>query len=194
MKQKIIENLKTKIIGKNIIIFDKIDSTQTEAKKLAKKGIENGTIIIADEQINGIGTHGRTWYTKKGKNIAFTIIIFPECNINELKNFTFDIANCIVESIYNISNEKLNIKIPNDIMINNKKVGGILTQVITEGEKIKYILIGIGINVNETDFSGEIKDIATSLKIEFKKDFQREEILAEICNLFEKYCIEKRII
>ena len=111
-----------------------------------------------------------------------------------MKNFTFDIANCIVESIYNISNEKLNIKIPNDIMINNKKVGGILTQVITEGEKIKYILIGIGINVNETDFSGEIKDIATSLKIEFKKDFQREEILAEICNLFEKYCIEKRII
>lgn len=131
MEKKIRNILKTKIIGKNVIFFDEINSTQIEAKKLAEKGIENGTIVLTDNQTNGIGTHGRKWYSNKGDNITFTLIIYPKCTINNLENLTTDIAQCMINAIYEVCSKRLNIKEPNDIIYNKKKVGGILTQTIT---------------------------------------------------------------
>lgn len=194
MEKIIRKNLKTKIIGKNIIFFKKIESTQIEAKKLAENGTENGSIVIADNQINGIGTHGKRWYSEEKNNISFTLILYPICDLKKLDNITIDIAKCMVDTIIEISGEKLDIKEPNDIMISGKKVGGILTQIKTYGKKIKYLLIGIGINVNSVKFPSNLRDIATSLKIEFKKEISREEIISKFCNRFEKYCIDKSII
>lgn len=192
--QKIKRKLNSKIIGKNIVFFDEINSTQTKAKELAEKNIENGTIVITENQKNGLGTHGRNWYSEEGKNITFTMIIYPKCSISELNGITKKIAECMTSAIYNVCNIRADIKEPNDIMLNNKKIGGILTQIITKGEKIRYLLIGIGIDVNGTNFPEELNEIATSLKKELKKEYQREDILLEFCNLFEKYCIEKKII
>ena len=192
--QNIKRKLNSKIIGKNIVFFDEINSTQTKAKELAEKNIENGTIVITENQKNGLGTHGRSWYSEEGKNITFTMIIYPKCSISELNGITKKIATCMTSAIYSACNVITDIKEPNDIMINNKKIGGILTQIITKGEKIRYLLIGIGIDVNGTNFPEELIGIATSLKKEFKKEYQREDILLEFCNLFEKYCREKKII
>ena len=192
--QKIKRKLNSKIIGKNIVFFDEINSTQTKAKELAEKNIENGTIVITENQKNGLGTHGRNWYSEEGKNITFTMIIYPKCSISELNGITKKIAECMTSAIYNVCNIRADIKEPNDIMLNNKKIGGILTQIITKGEKIRYLLIGIGIDVNGTNFPEELNEIATSLKKELKKEYQREDILLDFCDLFENYCIEKKII
>ena len=191
MKEKISKEMKTSIIGKNLIYYDKIDSTQVKARELAEESIENGTIVVANSQDNGIGTHDRKWHTGEGTNIAFTLIIYPKCNIDKLEHFTLDIARCMVDSIWDLYGYKLNIKEPNDLIYNGKKVGGILTQAISLGSKIKYILIGVGINVNETEFPDELKNIATSLKIEFKQDFSREEIICEFCKKIEIILIDK---
>ena len=131
MKNKIKKGLKTKIIGRNLIFFEEIDSTQTEAKKLADKGIENGTVVLTNYQMDGIGTHGRKWYSKKGDNISFTLILYPKCSIKNLENITIDIAKCMIDAINDVCSKKLDIKKPNDIIYNKKKIGGILTQIIT---------------------------------------------------------------
>lgn len=193
MREKV--NKETEIIGKNKIFFEEIDSTQMKAKELAEeKSVKNGTIIITDNQIKGIGTHDRKWYTSKAKNLTFTIIIYPKCTIQKLNTLTIDIAKVLTNSINTLYNYKLGIKKPNDIIYNGRKMGGILTQITSKGDKIKYLLIGIGFNVNQTEFNEEVKNIATSMKTEFEKEFNREEILNEFLYEFEKYLLEKGII
>lgn len=184
----------TSVIGKKIKFFEEIFSTQIEAKKLAENGIKNGTMILADCQTNGIGTHNRKWYSEKGKNISFTLILYPKCKVKELESLTVDIAKCIVNSIYDLYGYKLDIKLPNDIMYGGKKIGGILTQIVSKGENIKYLLIGIGLNVNGEKFPEDLKEIATSLKLEFRQEFSRQKIVELFCINFERYCEEKGII
>lgn len=186
--------LETKIIAKNKIYFKEIDSTQIQAKQLAEKNIENGTIVITDYQTGGIGTHGRSWYSEREKNLAFSLIIYPKCTIQKLDTLSIDIARCITRAIEKLYGYKLSIKTPNDIIYNKKKMGGILTQIVTNGKKIKYLIVGIGFNVNGENFPEELKEIATSMKLEFRKEFSRVEILNEFCNLFEEYCILNKII
>ncbi len=187
-------NKELKIIGKNRIYFSEIDSTQLKAKGLAEEKVENGTIVITDNQINGIGTHDRKWYTSKAKNLTFTLIVYPKCSIEKLNTLTIDIAKIITNAIYMLYNYNLEIKKPNDIVYNGKKMGGILTQITSSGNRIKYLLIGIGFNINQIEFNEELKYIATSMKKEFKKEFSREKILNEILYEFEKYALEKGII
>ena len=109
-----------------------------------------------------------------------TIIKHPKCKVNELEGLTTKIAEVIVEAIYELYGIKLEIKIPNDLLLNGKKICGILTEIHTMSEKIEYMLISFGFNVNEEDFNPEIEKIATSLKKEFKKEFNREEIIIQI--------------
>ena len=197
LEQKLEKNSNNnkKIIGKKRIYFEEMDSTQIKARELAEaKSVENGSIIITDNQTKGIGTHDRKWYTTKAKNLTFTMIIYPECSIQKLNTLTYDIAKIITNTIYTLYNYKLEIKKPNDIVYNGRKMGGILTQITTSGDKIKYLLIGIGFNVNQTEFNDELKDIATSMQIEFNKEFDIEEILTEFLYKFEQYILQKRII
>ena len=186
MKIEKIKKSKTKEIGKSIEYFEQIDSTHKYAKKIALENEENGKIIIADMQTAGIGTKGRTWYSGKAKNIAMSIILKPKIKIKKLEGLTIKIANCMKKSIYELYNIDLNIKEPNDLLLNNKKICGILTEINTIGEKINYLIISIGFNVNEDNFSTEIKDIAISLKSEFKRDFKREEIIIKFIENLEK--------
>ncbi len=186
MKIEKIKKAKTKEIGKSIEYFEQIDSTHKYAKKIALKNEENGKIIIADMQTAGIGTKGRKWYSGKTKNIAMSIIFKPKITIKQLEGLTIKIANCMKKSIYELYSIDLNIKEPNDLLLNNKKICGILTEINTIGEKINYLIISIGFNVNEDNFSTEIKDIATSLKRELKRDFRREEIIIKFIENLEK--------
>ena len=184
MKKEIIENVKTNYMRKNILYFEEIDSTQKKAKEIVSE-IENGTIIIAENQTEGRGTHGRKWISEKGKNIMFTLVLFPNCNIEKIQGLTILIANCLVRAIENLYKIKLNIKYPNDLMCNNKKIGGILTESISQNSIVKKIFIGIGFNVNSKKLDKEIENIATSLCLEFDKEFSREKIISEFLNIFE---------
>ena len=115
---------------------------------------------------------------RRGKNIALTIILTPKCNANALEGLTVDIASVLKKTIKELYKIELTIKKPNDLMLNSKKISGILTEINTCDGKINYLLISIGMNVNEEDFGEEFIDIATSLKKEYQKDFSREDIIA----------------
>ena len=179
-----IKQAKTKYIGKNVIYFNEIDSTQTEAKRNVEK-YSNGTVIIADMQTAGRGTHGRVWHTKTD-NIAMTIILKPEINIDKLEGFTVAIAENIRQSIKELYGIELEIKLPNDLLLNKKKICGILTEVVTIKEIVKEIFIGVGFNVNESDFSSDISNIATSLYKATKQVYCREDIICKILENIEQ--------
>ena len=110
----------------------------------------------------------------------------PNCKIEELNGLTTKIANKIKEAVYELYKYELKIKKPNDLMLNNKKISGILTEINTISEKINYLLISIGFNVNEDHFSKETENIATSLKKEYRKDFIREDIIIKFIENLEK--------
>lgn len=189
-----LKNLTTKFLGRNTIYFKSIDSTQSEIWRLIEKNnIQNGTLVMADKQTNGQGTHGKKWYTDKENNIAFSIEIEPNCNVQQLDGITKEIAQIIVEIMLKMYGIKLNIKEPNDLYINNKKVGGILTQTKVIGNVVQYLVIGIGINTSQRIFTEEISKIATSIKKEFNVNVNVEDFIANFCNEFEK-TIEERSI
>lgn len=180
-----IKNARTKYIGKNIIYFKEIDSTQKYSKEMVNNNLKNGTIVITDNQTKGIGTNGRNWYSNIGKNITMTITVYPNVDVNKLNNLTIDVARAMQKTIQDLYNINLNIKKPNDLIINNKKIAGFLVETGLIKQKVNYILIGVGFNVNEVEFNIEIKDIATSLKEEFKKDFSREDIIVNFIENLE---------
>ena len=187
-----LENLETDFIGRKEIYYKEIDSTQKEIwRRIENKKIEDGTIIIADIQNNAIGTHGRVWYTDEESNIAFSIYLKSNCRVSNLNGITIEIAQILVNIFKDKYNIKLEIKEPNDLVVNNKKIGGILTETKLNGETAKYMVIGIGINTNKTKFNKEICDIASSIKKEFGIQVDRQIIIEEFCNQFEKNYKEK---
>ena len=153
-----------------IIHYEKIDSTQKEVWRR----LENGIIISADIQTDGIGTHGRTWYTTQKGNVAFSIGLEPNLPVQQYKNLTIKIAEIILEVFDKLYQIKLQIKHPNDIMINKQKVGGILTETKLQGEIVKQLVIGIGINTNN-------EEISTSIKKEFGMEIDNSRVIEEIC-------------
>ena len=172
--------------------YHKIDSTQLEIwRRIEENKIENKSVIIADIQTNGKGTHGRKWYTDEGNNIAFSFFRQIDCEIDKLEGLTTEMAQIILDIFKELYQIELQIKLPNDIFYNGKKVGGILSETKVSGKIVKYIVIGIGINTCQTEFDREIKDIATSIKNEFGIDVDRMKIIEEFCNRFEKRISER---
>ena len=170
----------------NIIHYKTIDSTQKEIwRKIENRDIKDKTLIMADIQTDGIGTHGRKWYTTEENNIAFSFVMFPYIEINKLEGLTTKIAEILVEKKKKIYNIDLNIKKPNDIIIKNKKIGGILTETKLQGSIVNTIVIGIGINTNQMNFEEEIKNIATSIKKEFGIKIDNKLIIKEFIKEFD---------
>ena len=173
-------------------VYKKIDSTQDEIWRRIKNGkINNGTLIMADIQENGRGTHGRVWHTDEEKNIAFSFFIELNCNIKKIEGVTTDIAEIILNILKEDYKIELEIKQPNDIVYHAKKIGGILTETKLASEQVKYLVVGIGINTLKMQFTDDIKELATSIKKEFKKEIEAQEFIAKFCNKFEKYILER---
>lgn len=172
--------------------YRKIDSTQLEIwRRIEANKIDNKTVVIADIQTNGKGTHGRKWHTDEVNNIAFSFFRQINCEIDKLDGLTTEMAQIILDIFKEIYQIELQIKLPNDIFYNGKKVGGILSETKVSGNIVKYIVVGIGINTCQTGFDAEIKDIATSIKNEFGIDVDRMKIIEEFCNRFEKRISER---
>lgn len=184
-------SLRTKYLGRNLFEYEKIDSTQKETWRRVENGnIQNGSLILTKSQTDGIGTHGRTWYTSR-KNITFSFVLFPNCKIEKLENFTYEIAELIVKVFKDLYKLNLEIKIPNDLIINGKKVGGILTETKLQNGLVKSLVIGIGINTNNLDFPKELKTKATSIKKEFNIQIDNFKFIIAFCNEFEDYFEQK---
>ena len=186
-----LKKLKTKFLGRNCIYYKTIDSTQNEIFKMIRKKAPNGSLVMADIQTNGRGTHGRTWHTDEKNNIAFSFFAELKCDIRKLDGITLEIAKIIVDIFKTIYKIDVSIKEPNDIVIKDKKIGGILTETKVLSGIAEYIVVGIGINTSKMHFTEDIKDIATSIKKEFNVDVASEDFIAEFCNKFEKEILKR---
>lgn len=159
--------LKTEFIGQNIHYEETVISTQKIAHRLSMENAPEGTLVIADEQLNGKGRLGRSWHSPKYTGVWMSIILRPNIPIGKAPQLTLLTAVAVVQAIQEETELEPQIKWPNDILLNGKKVTGILTELHAEADKIHSVIIGIGINVNQQqeDFPEELHPVATSLSI-----------------------------
>lgn len=179
---------KPKWVGCEILYFDSIDSTNTKAQELAEKGYPSGTLVVADKQIAGKGRRGRNWESPSGCGIFMTLMLKPDINPNNASMLTLVSALAVAKALADITGKDAKIKWPNDIVIDGRKVCGILTEMSAQFDYINNIVIGIGINVNNSSFPEEISATASSLRLlSGGKKYRRAEIIEKIMEYFEKY-------
>lgn len=176
---EIASNLKTSFIGKHISFYKEIDSTNNIAKEFASKGAKEGFAVVADYQKKGKGRLGRRWESPAGVNIYTSIILRPDISPVFAPQLTLVAAVAVAETISKYLNKTAEVKWPNDILINSKKVSGILIEMNSEMDKINFIVIGTGVNLNMTQkmFPDDIRAIATSLKQETGRDISRTDFI-----------------
>lgn len=179
--------LDTEIIGRNFIYAEEVDSTNSVLLNKANKFDKDGTVVLSEKQLQGRGRKDRVWYSNKGLNLTFSILLknrdFSGSRIN-LINFASSLA--VAMAIENLHQLKIELKWPNDVLINGKKAAGILIESSSSGKKIERVVIGVGINVNQTSFQGNYNLPPTSIKEESGNIVEREILLAEVLNIFEE--------
>ena len=180
--------LTTKFIGKNLHYEETVESTQKIAHRLAYEHAPEGTVIIAEEQVSGRGRMDRRWHSPKYTGIWMSIILRPSIPLPKAPQLTLLTAVAIVQAIEELTGLLPEIKWPNDILLKGKKVTGILTELEAEADRINSIIIGIGINVNQTqeDFPKELEQIATSLLLEKGEKVSRADLIKGIFTNLEK--------
>lgn len=181
-------NLKTKYVGQHIEYHSQLDSTNSEAWKLLNKGARKGTLVFTDNQKAGKGRGSRTWTASPERGLTFSVILYPESDSLSIGWYPLLVGLSILEAISHFD-FSASLKWPNDLLVNDKKLGGILCESKIKGKQTGALVMGIGLNVNETkqDFNAELRSSATSMFLASNRFFQRETVLAEILNSLEKY-------
>jgi len=182
-----VDNIKAEVkgsIGREIFFYETVGSTNTIAAELAEKGEAEGAVVIADRQEKGRGRLGRSWVSPPCVNIYMSILLRPEIEPEEITLVTLMAAVGCTIALRRATGLKVAIKWPNDLMVSDRKLGGILTELRIASKKIKYAITGIGININMDSeaFPDDIRELATSLKIETGVLHSRAEIITEILN------------
>lgn len=189
-KSEIASRLHTKWAGQNLIFFESTGSTNPDAKRFAEEGAPHGTTVVADRQTAGRGRRGRSWESPAGSSIYFTVVIRPTFAPEKASMITLVMALSVAEAIHAATGLETGIKWPNDIVVNGKKVVGILTEMsmTPEMNEIQFLVAGVGVNVNHSgpeDFPEEIRQTATSLRIESGRRIDRAALLEQILARFE---------
>jgi len=173
-------------IVNNVILYDITDSTNTRAKDFGNKNCVDGTLIISETQTMGKGRIGRSFSSPKKNGIYMSLLLRPNMDIGSISQITLITALAVCDTLCELTHESFKIKWPNDILINNKKVVGILTEANWD-TSLNYVVIGIGINVNNDSFPSDISDTATSLYLECHKEFKREDIIYNVLTKLNNY-------
>lgn len=180
--------VKTDCIGRHIVHKDTVGSTNELAKELAQKGAEEGTVVIAEEQTKGKGRMGRSWYSPDGRGLWFTIILRPPICPADAAKLTLVSAVAVAKTIREVTGVYAGIKWPNDVLLDNRKIAGILTEMSAEIDKVNYLVVGIGINVSLDSNStpSELQTVAASLEGHWTTKVSRLKLLAETLNNFDR--------
>ena len=172
------------LVGSKLMCLDVVDSTNTECKRQAVAGAEEGLVVMAEEQTGGRGRRGRSFQSPKGKGLYLSALFRPRLEPAQVSDFTAWVAVAVCDGIEACYGVRPKIKWTNDIVLNGKKLVGILTELGLESESntLDYLVTGIGINVNEEpeDFSPEVREVATSLMQELGRPVRRAELAAQI--------------
>lgn len=166
---------------------DTVDSTNTQVKHLGDQNAPQGTAYIADRQTSGKGRRGHEWESPAGTNAAFSFLLRPDFAPSRASMLTLVAGMAVAKAVLRLTDLPVKIKWPNDIVISGKKICGILTEMSAEIERISYVVVGIGININNDAFPDNIKDVATSLKIESGHELHRADVVKEVLQAFAEY-------
>ena len=179
--------LNTDIIGRNFVYTEEIESTNSFLLNKANKFSTDGTVLLAEKQNKGHGRNNKVWYSTRGYNLTFSILLTNKKYLNKSFNIlNFAASLSVANAIENLYQLKTELKWPNDVLVNGKKIAGILMESISHGSKVERLVIGIGINVNQILFQGSYNIPPTSLKLEINDSIDRERLLAEYLNNFEE--------
>ena len=186
-RAEIESSMNTKWAGKKVLYFDETGSTNTEAKQAAEAGAPHGTLAVADYQNMGKGRRGRMWTSPRGVGVWMSLMIRPEIHPSAASMLTLVAALAVSEGIGKTCGLETQIKWPNDIVADGKKICGILTEMSTELECINYVVTGMGINANMEELPEEIKDVATSILLQTGKRVKRSQLIGAVMESYEKY-------
>lgn len=186
-KEELASIRRTAWAGNNIVYYEVTDSTNIQAKRLAEEGAVHGTLVIAERQEAGRGRRGRAWESADHEGIFMTMLLRPDFKPQKASMLTIVAAMAVTKAIRTMIKLPAEIKWPNDIILNGKKICGILTEMSTEIDSINYVVIGIGINVSNRQFGKEAKEIATSIAMESGMQIHRADLIEAVWEQFEFY-------
>jgi BirA family transcriptional regulator, biotin operon repressor / biotin---[acetyl-CoA-carboxylase] ligase len=177
--------LDTEFVGRNFIYSDEVDSTN--AVLLTNKEFSlNGTVLLAEFQNKGKGRKNREWVSSSGQNLTFSILLTSDFKENQINVINFGTATAVAQAIENLYQLNVELKWPNDVLVHQKKIAGILLESVSKGNKITKVVVGIGINVNQPNFPGKFDIVPTSIRKDFHSLVSREKLLSEVLNNFEE--------
>ncbi len=177
--------LDTEVIGRNFVYFDEVNSTNSflldsrEYKAL-------GTVVLAEYQLKGRGRKQRNWQATKEQALTFSILLTDKIELANVQLLSLGSSLALAQALENLYQFKVNVKWPNDVLVEGKKIAGILIESTSKGSNIERIVVGVGINVNQPNFAGKYNIQPTSTRIELKKTVSRERLLSEFLNHFEE--------
>lgn len=184
-KEELDSLMKTRWAGRNILYYETTDSTNLRIRQAGDEGAPHGTLAVADRQTAGRGRRGRTWESPAGSSIYMSVLLRPDIAPNKASMLTLVMALSVAEGIQQCI-PIIQIKWPNDIIVNGKKLVGILTEMSAQIDYINHVTVGVGINVNMTAFPEEIADIATSLCLECGHAVKRAPLIAAVMERLEE--------
>ena len=173
---------KTKVVGRDIQVFERTTSTNDVVEKLARDGVKEGAVVFAEAQTKGRGRLGRVWQSPTRRGLWFSVLLRPDLRPQETTQLTVISATALRRAIKTITGLSVEIKWPNDVLLGGKKIAGILTEMSAEVDRVRHIIIGIGVDVNQdaNEFAGELRQTATSLKLAAGGEICRAELATEI--------------
>ncbi|MCF8268311.1 MAG: biotin--[acetyl-CoA-carboxylase] ligase [Ignavibacteriales bacterium] len=178
--------LDTHFIGTNIYFLDHVESTNSYLMS-RNEDFENGTVVIAETQTKGRGRLDRTWLSDPKVNLTFSIALTKKDLFTSPAMINFAASLAVANALQNLFQLPVELKWPNDVLVKGKKISGILMESISAGSEITRMVVGFGINVNQSNFPGKYLILPTSVKNEYRGPISRERILSEVLNLFEQY-------
>ncbi|MCW8893066.1 MAG: biotin--[acetyl-CoA-carboxylase] ligase [Deltaproteobacteria bacterium] len=185
-------NLKTVIIGKQVVSFEEIDSTNVEIRKMAEQGAAEGTVVIADRQSAGRGRLGRRWESPSAVNLYCSILLQPQIPVHQAPQLTFLSAVAVAETLNQVCQLSATVKWPNDVLVGGAKIAGLLNEMNAETERIHFVILGVGINLNMTaeQFPDALKYPTTSAFLETGRPVDRGSFLCTFLQLLDQYYLE----
>ncbi len=185
-EEKIRSKLDVSAIGKRLVILKTVDSTNEEAKRLARSGGQHGLIVTSDSQTNGKGRFSRKWSSGPDGGLYFSILLKPDLPPSDIASITLSAGYAVCLAVREYTGLEAAIKWPNDIILGSKKLCGILTEMAAQSDRIDYVIIGIGINVNNQSFPEEIAHKAISMRMALGRPIDRSDFFACVINKLDR--------
>ena len=184
-KENLQRGLTTSLFGTKLFFFESIDSTNACAKTLAQTDTPEGTVVVTEFQSRGRGRHGRPWAARAGENLLFSVVLRPSLPRTSAGLLTFFAAVSVARGIEQVCGKPVEYKWPNDLLFHGRKTCGILLENSLDNGNVEYAIVGVGINVNQREFDGDLSRRATSLALEIGRSVDRALLFTTIMTSME---------